>query len=340
MHIIRPITENDTERFIEIAFHAGIGMTSIPKNRQMLKQRVMNAIDAFSKSVSAPGNENYLFVLEDLNTNIIGGICGIDAKTGIDQPLSFYRIEETERLNKVTNKTLKISSMRVVHYSKAPSEICSLYLLQDFRHGGLGRLLSFSRFLFIAAHRQRFDKMVFAEMRGYVDEKNTSPFWEGIGRHFLNMQYEEIMHLRDEIPLDITEALPEHPIYIHLLPKEVQDAIGKVHVNTLPALSMLVQEGFNLSEEIDVFDGGPKIEVETSEIRTIKSSRMDQIAEITNQTLEGPRYIVSNERLEDFRACFATIIQKDVTGVIITSETAEALQLGVGDAIRYVLATE
>lgn len=334
MHIIRPITQRDADTFIDIAFHAGIGMTSMPKNREILLQRVAASEAAFRKEVHRPGNENYLFVLEDLKTKTLGGTCGIIAKTGLGTPLFFYRLETLPNETTFISQPKPIPIMRVVHFYDYPTEICSLYLLPDFRHGGLGKLLSLSRFMFIAAYPERFDKMVFAEMRGFVDSNNTSPFWEGIGRHFLDLEYEQIMHLRDEETIDIDSALPRHPIYLHLLPQEVQRSIGKIHVNTQAALSMLVQEGFCLTEEIDVFDGGPKIEAETREIRTIKESTVSQIAEIAKD-LDAPKYLISNDRL-DFRACLAPLLVKKQQKLVISSESAEALQVQIGDNIRYV----
>lgn len=333
MYIIRPITSEDTEAFIQIAFSAGMGMTSIPKNRQLLQKRVAESEKAFAKDVAKPGDESYLFVLENTEKNKIGGTCGINAKTGLNAPLYFYRLESKQQYVQLCAQTQTIPYMRIVSYTEAPSEVCSLFLTPEFRHGGLGRLLSLSRFLFMAAHPHRFDKMTYAEMRGYI-VNNISPFWEGIGRHFANMQFAELMHLRDEETIEVASALPSTPIYIHLLPKEVQESIGKIHPHTEGALAMLIHEGFILSDEIDIFDGGPKIEVETREIRSIKSSVVATVAEIL-PTIDSCQYLVSNNRL-DFRACIAPIQIEMNNNVAINSETAEAIKINVGDKIRYV----
>jgi arginine N-succinyltransferase len=335
MHVIRPITDADAEDFVKIAFQAGIGMTSMPKNRDILLQRVALAVEAFHTPITKPGKEIYLFVLEDLETKNIGGICGIMAHTGRDQPMFFYRLETIEQESFHTQQTQKIPIMRAVHYYDGPSEICSLYLKPDSRHEGLGRLLSLSRFLFIAAQPQRFDQMLFAEMRGHMEKKTKiCPFWEGIGRHFVDIKFETLAQIREEA-IDISKALPLYPIYISLLPKETQDSIGKVHIDTIPALNMLIQEGFSLSEEIDVCDGGPKIEVEIKELRTIKSSVLTSVSEITGRPIESPKYLISNERL-DFRACYGNLIVKADQGIVIHKEVAAALKLRAGEPIRYV----
>jgi len=248
----------------------------------------------------------------------------------------FYRLENIEQESFHSQTQQKIRIMRAVHYYDGPSEICSLYLKPDYRHGGLGRLLSLSRFLFIAAQPQRFDKMLFAEMRGLMDKKTKiSPFWEGIGHLFVDIKYETLTQIRDEETTDISKALPLYPIYVSLLPKDVQECIGKVHIDTIPALNMLIQEGFSLSEEVDILDGGPKIEAEVQEIRTIKSSVLTHISEITSHPIDSPQYLISNENV-DFRACYDNLQIKSDNGIVIHKEVAAALKLSKGDTVRYV----
>jgi arginine N-succinyltransferase len=336
MIVIRPITQQDAEAFIQIAFEAGIGMTSMPKNRDVLLERVANSGSSFKKQLKQPGDESYLFVLEDINTGAIGGTSGIVAKTGLKNPLYFYRIETIQQDGPIYPRAIDIPLMKVVHYYNAPSEICSLYLSPQFRQEGLGRLLSLARFLFIAEFPERFDQTIFAEMRGYIEKDLSSPFWEGIGRHFIDIDFTSLMHMRDEETLDVSQILPAYPIYLSLLPKSVQEGIGKIHPATRPALNMLIQEGFYHTEDIDVFDGGPKIEAEIKDIRTIKSSKVDAVVEISSRPIEGPRYILSNNRL-DFRACYSSLQYKGAKGIAIPHATAEALKLQVGDSIRYAV---
>lgn len=335
MIIIRPIAQKDLESFIQMAFTAGIGMTSMPKNRDLLEKRVKESIEAFHAQVSSPGNENYLFVLEDLETGSIGGTCGITAMTGKNSPLSFYRKKKLEQ-HKCPDSIIKIvPTLHVVHYKDYWSEIGSLYLTAKFRHSGLGRLLSLSRFLFIAQYPEKFDSMIFAEMRGYLDQNQISSFWEGIGQHFVETKFETLMHLRDEGIVDLSEALPSHPIYIELLPKNVQESIGKVHDETNAALKMLIDEGFSLSYDIDVCDGGPKIEIETKKIRSIKESKTVAIATFTDEPLVTAPFIISNNKL-NFKACLSPIQITSNGEAVIPYETAKALELDIGDIIRYV----
>lgn len=333
MIIIRSITEKDLEAFIKIAFTAGIGMTSMPKNRQILEKRIHDSINAF-KTPSACSDCTYLFVLEDVETGVIGGVCGIAAKTGTHSPISFYGIKKQEQHNAMGLPNKIVPTLHVFHHNNHWSEICSLYLLADYRHSGIARLLSLSRFLFMAAFPERFEKMVFAEMRGQVDENQISPFWEGVGKHFVDTTFESLMHLRDEGIHDLSQALPAHPIYVELLPKNVQDTIGVVHEKTKPALYMLLQEGFVYSDEFDICDGGPKIQAETKKIRTVKDSQVETVAEISTEVETTPLFILSNDSL-DFRACYSPI-RKLPDGLAIPVDVAIALKLKVGDKVRLI----
>lgn len=335
MIVVRPICQRDKEEFINFSFNASIGMTSMPKDRGTLEKKLIDSERAFAKNVEQPGNENYLFVLEDLSAKNIGGTCGINAKTGIDQPKYFFSIENDQVYSPALSAMQNIPLMRAVFYREGPSEICSLYLLPEFRKEGLGRLLSLSRFLFVAAHPHRFDTIIYAEMRAFIDKNQNCPFWEGIGRHFLNLDYAALMHLRGLGNFDVSQVVPKYPIYISLLPKEVQEVIGKIHSNTWPAYHMLMDEGFYLTNDVDIFDAGPKIEAETQEIRTIKDSCIDTVAEIARYPIESARFIVSNERL-DFRACYSTL-HKGSKGIYLPIETAEALKIKVGDVVRYII---
>src|SRR5437870_1884708 len=133
MIIVRPIRNNDAEVFIKFAFTAGIGMTSMPKNREQLHKKIIDSEMSFSKDIQKPGNEEYLFVLEDLATGSIGGTCGINSKTGFVQPKYFYRIETEQNDSAILSAPQQIPVMNVVSYRDASSEICSLYLLPEFR---------------------------------------------------------------------------------------------------------------------------------------------------------------------------------------------------------------
>lgn len=325
MLFMRPITEHDLDILEHLAMSATLGITSLPKNRERLEKKLTKAVMSFNTEITSPRDELYLFLLEDSETGNVGGITGIVSKIGAEEPVHFFNVELTRPPN------LKI--LRPVSYTNGPSEICSLFLLREFRSGGLGKLLSLCRFLFIASHPKRFETHTIAEMRGYI-KNGTSPLWNAVGKHFFDASFEKAMKLRDEGKFDLSNIIPEFPIYLSLLPKSVQDIVGKIHPNTKPALLMLEQQGFYQTTEIDIFDAGPKLEAVTHQINAVVNSteaKVDSIGEDNENSLLS---LVSNTSL-DFRACECRITIEKNGSVILPRDAAKALKVEPGSNIRY-----
>lgn len=336
MYVIRPIALQDLEEYIHFAFNVSLGMVSMPKNREILQKNLNLSLQAFSKELTQPEQEFYLLVIENEETGDLGGISGIESKTGIIEPNYYYRIE-TKTVEPYEHLPLPktIATLRPVTVSNGPTEICSLYLAPEFRKEGLGRLLSLSRFLFMACFPERFDTTVFALMRGYLDKTDSNPFWDSLGCHFLNVQFAELLRFQEGSRAFVPHIIPEFPVYVNLLSKEAQESIGKVHNNTKPALNMLQQEGFTNSNEIDIFDAGPKIVAELQSVRTFKESKVAIVKEVILNGMESPEYIICNIDL-NFRACVTHLTMDEEGKVILPSETAEALLVKPGDKVRYV----
>ncbi len=172
-------------------------------------------------------------------------------------------------------------------------------------------------------------------MRGFIDQRQISPFWEGIGRHFCDLSFVEIMALIEMNHHFIPEILPAFPIYISLLPRETQEAIGKIHTNTKPAYQMLLHENFSFHQEIDIFEGGPILSAVTSEIRAIQRSALAYIDITTHPIIDETEYILANEKLE-FKACFGKMQIISPSHALIHEEIAHALLVKKGDRIRYI----
>ena len=319
--IVRPIQESDADHFLKISPEARLGIWNLPKNHEQLLDKIALSKASFKKRVSAPGGEEYLFVLEDLATGSIGGIAGIMARRETFAPSFVYRIE-----------TLKngLQILVVTIPEKDHSEVCSLYVDPAYRHSGFGRLLSLSRFLFMAAHLNRFSRYTIAEIRGYIGENQSAPFWDGLGRHFCPLSYAEAMEKFDRDRHFVAGFLPEYPVYVALLTPEAQRAMGQPHDNTKPAYAILIKEGFTFTNEIDLFEGGPTLICDTDQIRSIKMSRTADVKVVNEVDPAGEEALLSNQRL-DFRTCTARIYQNT-----ISRETAKALGVKTGETIRYV----
>src|SRR5207302_321780 len=246
MLVIRPIALPDLDQLEALTALTGYGLTTLPRDKQLLRRRIRESIRGFEKLTDddRPRGETYLFVMEDLSTGKVVGTSAIVAKVGGFDPFYAYRIETTVHESKMLKVRKEVQVLHLVREHDGPCEIGSLFLAPQYRRGGAGRLLSLCRFLFMAQFPEYFDPEVIAEMRGVVDEKGGSPLWDHLGRHFFDIDYPTADYLSMVNKRFIADLMPKHPIYIPLLPKDAQAVIGKVHEQTEPALRMLEAEGF------------------------------------------------------------------------------------------------
>jgi arginine N-succinyltransferase len=334
MVVTRPATLDDIERIVELAAMAGFGLTSLPKDPDLLDTRVRSSVENFSAVIERPGGELYIFVMEDLESGKVIGTSCIVSKVGGMQPFYAYRIEtcvhESQMLN--VRKEIQILHLSVAH--EGPSEIGGLYLAPSNRKHGNGRLLSLFRFLFMAEFPQRFESDVIAEMRGVVDEHGVSPFWDALGRHFFDIDYPKADYLSIKDKRFIADLMPTCPIYVPLLPEPAREVIGKVHEHTRPALEMLLAEGFRVTGMVDIFEAGPIIKCPLKDVRVVRESSVRTVVDVqAHDHLVAGRFLITNAR-SDFRACVGPVELLPEGGVRLSRETAQALQVTVRDRVR------
>ena len=333
MKIIRPITLADLPALVHLAESAGAGFTSLPTDENFLREKIELSIDSFAKNVTVAGHERYLFVMVETDTGEIGACCAIEAACGLDEAFYNYRVGLTVHASRELAIYNRVPTLYLSNDYTGTSVLCSLFMQPHFRGAGAGKLLSKCRFLFMANFPERFAEKVIAEMRGDSDEQGHSPFWEGLGRHFMSVDYTRAEHIVGMgNKAFIAELMPPHPIYAVLLPQKAQDVMGKVHPQTAPALHLLQQEGFRYQGYIDIFDGGPTVEAPREEIRSIRRSQTLIVA--VGDTASGAPCLVANTSLGDFRCAYAELTPRD--GLVTLSPTL-AGQLGVaaGDKLRF-----
>ncbi len=335
MMLIRPICLADLDQLEALAEESGVGMTSLPANRHALKEKIEAALHGFSSNQQEPGDESYLFALEDTTTQRIVGTCGVIVAVGSGKPFYSYKISTLVHTSEALKIHKEFKALHLVNDYQGVSEICTLFLTPEYRKNGNGKLLSRSRFLFMAEFPQRFAKRVIAEMRGVQNEKGRSPFWRNLGKHFFDMDFSKADYLTATGNKQfISDLIPRYPIYVHLLPKEAQAVIGVVHEATKPALKMLEREGFQFEGYVDIFDAGPTVQAYRDQITTVRESQCGVIRKIT-PAFAAETYIISNTQ-SDFRVCLGNLFQEEDGAVKITEEVAFGLQLQVGDTVRFV----
>lgn len=336
MIVIRPVTMLDLDQLLELAGLAGAGLTTLPKDRELLKKRIDKSVKSFAAETDRPGGETYLFVMEDVTRKRVCGACGIVSKVGGFQPFYSYRIDKQLFESKAIKIKKEVPILNLVAEHDGPCEIGSLFLHPEYRGGGNGRFLQLVRFLFIAERPEVFESTVVSEIRGTLSEAGQSPFWDGLGRHFFGINFAEADRLSVVNKKFIAELMPKHPIYIPLLAKEAQDVIGKPHKESVRAVKNLEEEGFTFGGMVDIFDAGPVMTCARGDVRTIKASRTAKIAAVTDQKLASNVFMIGTSGRPEFRACKGPVDTNHPEGVRISGETSAALKVHVGDTIRFV----
>jgi arginine N-succinyltransferase len=334
--VVRPVRKEDLDGLLELAHLASFGLTTLPKDRELLARRIRESLRAFDRIEDAePHAEAYLFVLEDTARRRVVGTSGIVSKVGGFKPFYAYRIETTVHESKTLGITKTIETLHLVLDHDGPSETASLFLHPDCRQGGTGRVLSLARFLFMAEFPRLFDPRVISEIRGVVDVEGRSPFWDAVGRHFFDMEFPKADFLSVVNKEFIGELMPRYPIYVPMLPPEAQAVIAQPHPESAGALRILRSEGFRFSGMVDIFEAGPVVSCLRDAIRTVRESERAVVGEIVDEPRVASPVLVSNGRA-DFRACVAAVAPDARGNITLSRETADALDVDVGGAVRTV----
>lgn len=333
MMLFRNAQIRDLDAIHQLAIGSGIGITTLPQNIDILRERLKLSVTSIQKAVHQPHLEYYLFVLENPKTQQLVGTSAIQASIGHDLPFYTYRLSNRTRISHALGIRQDHTLLNLVNDHQGKSEVCTLYLKPDFRKDNHGVLLSRARFLFMSQFPSRFESEVIAEMRGVADDKGQSPFWDNVGHHFFEMSFQRA----DELTLStnkqfISDLIYEHPINLQLLSPEAQAVVGKPHTTTEPAMHMLLKEGFYYSNYVDIFDAGPILEAKCADIQTIKTCQLGKIVDIADD-IKQTLHLVSNTQLE-FRATVGAIAITQ-NGVTINKETADLLQVDLGDVVRF-----
>ncbi len=200
---------------------------------------------------------------------------------------------------------------------------------------GLGLLLARSRYLFVAMHRKRFADRILAELRGIIDERGGSPFWDGVAGRFFGMSFQDADYFNAINGNQfIADLMPKHPVYIAMLSEDARSVIGVPHPTGRAAMRMLEDEGFRAEGYVDIFDGGPTMVARTDSVTSVKNSSLRKVTAMS--VAEGERAILATGRLGTFRACFGARVLDEEGGIAIDSASADLLDVCEGDMVWSV----
>ena len=332
---LRSAHADDLEHLYEMAKLTGGGFTNLPPDRKALAAKLERADAAFARDENSVADEQFVLVMEDSETGAIRGTCQLMSQVGQKWPFYSYRKTTLTQHSEELGRTVRAEMLNLVTDLEGSSEVGGLFLHPGARAGGLGLLLARSRYLFVAMHRARFADRILAELRGIIDERGGSPFWDGVAGRFFGMSFQEADYFNAINGNQfIADLMPKHPVYIAMLDDEARKAIGMPHPSGRAAMRMLEDEGFAFEDYLDIFDGGPTMTARTDNVRSIAAARAGRL--VATDLDEGEKAILAAGRLGTFRTCYGLRSLAADGTLAVNPDAARILQLEPGETVWSV----
>jgi arginine N-succinyltransferase len=327
---IRAAVPGDEEQLLDVARH--LDSVNLPDDRDSIHEIVDMSHRSFAGQIANPRLRQYVFVLVDLQKNIIAGTSMIIAQLGRkDAPYIYFDVIGEEKYSATIDKHFYHTVLRIGYSYHGPTEIGGLVLRPEYRKASerLGTSISYVRFLYLAAHRPLFQDEILAELLPPLEPDGTSHLWEALGRRFTGMSYAEADLLSKKNKEFIKGLFPEGVIYATVLSQEAQSVIGKTGAQTRGVEKLLLRIGFRYAHRVDPFDGGPHYTARMDEITLIEQTKRTRADRPFTPEPGDRKGLVAIESAEPpfFRAVTASIRDDPSRGIALSNDAWEHLTL-------------
>jgi arginine N-succinyltransferase len=338
MLFVRPGRLADLDALEHMARTAQPVLHSLPHDRRALEARVALSEDSFRAEVDFPGEEFYLFVLEDSETGKLLGTASIVAAAGYSEPFYAFRNDALIHASRELHVNRKIHALTMSHELTGKSRLAGFYIDPSLREGdAAAHLMSRSRMMYIAANRKRFTSEVFSLLLGVTDDDGVSPFWEAVGRKFFGRNFADIeIESGGRSRTFIAEVMPSYPVYVPLLPEAAQRVLGEPDEKALLAYEIHLEEGFETDRFVDIFDAGPVLTAQIDRSACVSAQRNACGARRGRPASVGTTYLIASNRAGEFRCVLADLPDDKTVGAPLPPAVREALGVQNGDLVRCV----
>jgi arginine N-succinyltransferase len=338
---VRPARLADLDALEQMARAAHPVLHSLPRDRAVLQARVALSEDSFRAQVEFPGEEFYLFLLENSETQTLHGTSSIVASAGYSEPFYAFRNDALIHASRELRVNRKIHALTMSHELTGKSRLTGFYVdpaVRDARGEAAAHLLSRARMMYVAAHRKRFSEDVFSLMLGVTDAAGVSPFWEAVGRKFFGRDFEQVeLESGGRSRTFIAEVMPSYPLYVPLLPAEAQRVLGEPDDGALLAYGIHLEEGFEPDRFVDIFDAGPVLTVAVERSASVVANEMRVVRHLSGEAvLNGAPYLLAAGGEHAFRCALAILPPERAAGAPLTAAVRDVLGVIDTDSVRCV----
>lgn len=352
MFLIRQSKPDDVATLLKLA--QMVYFINLPPNEQIIGGKIEHSAVSFArasgktkdskqkprKGASASmyeGSDLFMFSMFDTHTGTVIGTSQVRAhQGGPGNPNWAMKISERTFRSEPLSYSSTHKVGKLFGDESGPSEIGGLIIQPSYRGNPYrpGRFLSFVRFHFIGLYRKFFADRILAEMMAPVSTEGENAFWDNFGRKFIPVKYAEADRFCQHNRRFIPELLPREEIYFSLFSLEVQNMVGQVAKETVPARRLLESMGFKYRGMIDPFDGGPHLDAPTDQIDLVKKTRaLPLIAPHSGRVPTHGIVSVLNKDAE-FRAV-ETEYALEKGGIRLTEAAMAALEVTPGAIIGF-----
>ena len=334
MLVVRPSTFVDLPGIERLLNDTDARVTTLPKERDKLSEKISESDDSFRSTSGADRATSFLFVIEDTQSGELHGTSGIDAEAGNGLPFFNYRLDEVVHASHHLNISAKSNVLFLSHELTGRTLLRSFSIAPDKKEGDAFDLLSRARLMYMAINPERFSKEIIVEIQGIFDDKGECPFWDAVGRKFFDMDFLTAdYYCSVKTKTFMSELIPQHPVYVPLLPPQAAANIGQNHAAANRTCQLLYREGLHKSKFIDPFDGGPVLKGQLQYTHTYRNIRFKKAR--PSEVIGGMKYLISNQSQQDFRCVIGTLVDGIGQTIRIPLDVAQALNIREGDDIAY-----
>ncbi len=337
---IRGAVPSDLQELLGLAHH--LNSVNLPDEPGHIARLLETSEKSFLGQIENPRRRKYVFLIRDCARGEAVGTSMIVAQLGRrDAPYIYLDVSTEEKYSSSTDLHFHHQVLRIGFSYDGPTELGGLVVHPDHRRADekLGLLISYVRFLFIAAHRELFKNELLAELMPPLEPDGTSHLWEAFGRHFTGMSYADADLRSSEDKTFIRDLFPRGEVYASLLSPGAQGVIGKVGAQTRGVERMLRRIGFRYAERIDPFDGGPHFVADADEVSLIRDTRQATFTGVldADEAASGPRALVACELKESpyFRAVACRVTESEGQ-LQLAGPFAELLGATPGESLRVL----
>ncbi|TEW54152.1 arginine N-succinyltransferase [Psychromonas sp. RZ22] len=335
MIVLRPVQLSDISHLERLADASGPMVSTLPAKRSHLLAKVEHSIHSFEQDVCTPGEESYLFVLEEILTGQLLGTGAINALAGNREPFYSFRNDIKIHSSAKLNIHSRIHALTLNHDLSDHSQLCSFYISPNLTDTFYPSLITLGRLLFMSVFPMRFANDWMAVLPGIFDENGRAPFWEHVGRKFFGIDYNQVEYYNTVLGKTfITEMMPYHPLYVTLINEEAQAVMGMEHSEAQLQCDLLSNEGFEPDKYIEIFDAGPILTAPRNAISLCQKIKSVSLA-INTTHLPTQHYLLGMAENNSFKAY---IVEGVLQGqqLMLSQQNKEQIKLSHGQNVFCV----